>query len=401
MCDYNSFKAENVMQFEFYVPTRIVFGEGTLSELNNRYMPGRKALLVMSKGGSAVKSGAYDRVYQALSSAGAPPVVYAGIGSNPTLEAVNAGIALARNEHCDYVVALGGGSVMDAAKAIALAAPNGENYWDFVAAGTGGAIPVHFQPLPIVAITTTAGTGSEADCTAVVTNTATGEKIGFLHPGMFPVLSVVDSSLTLGVPPKLTAYQGFDALFHATECFLSNKANKMSDMLALTSAEYASKYLARAVKDGSDREARDGMSFSNMLSGMVMTLSGCTSKHGMEHAMSAFNPALPHGAGLIMLAPAYYGFMIERHVCDGRFVTLARAMGVEGAKEPRDFLKALSALMQACGVDDLKMSEYGISPENFEELAENAMTSMKRVFLNDRLPLKKEDVIAIYARSYR
>lgn len=102
-----------------------------------------------------------------------------------------------------------------------------------------------------------------------------------------------------------------------------------------------------------------------------------------------------------MLAPAYYGFMIERHVCDGRFVTLARAMGVEGAKEPRDFLKALSALMQACGVDDLKMSEYGISPENFEELAENAMNSMKRVFLNDRLPLKKEDVIAIYARSYR
>lgn len=265
------------MQFEFYVPTRIVFGEGTLSELNNRYMPGRKALLVMSKGGSAVKSGAYDRVYQALSSAGAPPVVYAGIGSNPTLEAVNAGIALARNEHCDYVVALGGGSVMDAAKAIALAAPNGENYWDFVSAGTGGGIPIHFQPLPLVAITTTAGTGSEADCTAVVTNTATGEKIGFLHPGMFPVLSVVDSGLTLGVPPKLTAYQGFDALFHATECFLSNKANKMSDMLALTSAEYASKYLARAVKDGSDREARDGMSFSNTL-GLHLK-----ARHGARH----------------------------------------------------------------------------------------------------------------------
>ena len=186
-----------------------------------------------------------------------------------------------------------------------------------------------------------------------------------------------------------------------TECIRRCPRQARLPWYALTSAEYASKYLARAVKDGSDREARDGMSFSNMLSGMVMTLSGCTSKHGMEHAMSAFNPALPHGAGLIMLAPAYYGFMIERHVCDGRFVTLARAMGVEGAKEPRDFLKALSALMQACGVDDLKMSEYGISPENFEELAENAMNSMKRVFLNDRLPLKKEDVIAIYARSYR
>ena len=389
------------MQFEFYVPTRIVFGEGTLSELNTRYLPGRKALLVISKGRSAKASGAFDRVYSALAEAGRPPVVFAGIGANPSLDEVNAGVALARDEKCDFVVALGGGSVLDSAKAIALTAPNGENYWDFVAAGTGGAIPIHFQPLPLVAITTTAGTGSEADCTAVVTNPATGEKIGFLHPGMFPVLSIVDSTLTAGVPPKLTAYQGFDALFHATECYLSNKANKMSDMLALTSAEYASKYLARAVKDGSDREARDGVSFSNMLSGMVMTLSGCTSKHGMEHAMSAFNPALPHGAGLIMLAPAYYGFMIERHVCDGRFVTLARAMGVEDAKSPRDFLKALSALMQACGVDHLKMSEYGIKPENFETLAENAMTSMKRVFLNDRRPLSKEDVIAIYARSYR
>ena len=389
------------MQFEFFVPTRIVFGEGTLSELNGRRMPGRKALIVMSNGNSARSSGAFARTLTALSASGETPAVYAGIGANPSLEEVNAGAALARREGCDYVVALGGGSVLDAAKAIALTAPNGENYWDFVAAGTGGGRPLGYAPLPIVAITTTAGTGSEADATAVVTNPATGEKIGFVHPGMFPVLSIVDSTLTYGVPPALTAYQGFDALFHATECYVSNKANKMSEMLSLTSVRYVSEYLARAVKNGADAEARDGMSFANTLSGMVMTLSGCTSKHGMEHAMSAFNPALPHGAGLIMLAPAYYGYMIERHVCDGRFVTLARAMGVEGAKEPRDFLKALSALMQACGVDDLKMSEYGISPENFEELAENAMNSMKRVFLNDRLPLKKEDVIAIYARSYR
>lgn len=389
------------MQFEFFVPTRIIFGEGTLSELEKRPMPGSRALVVTSRGSSAKRIGAYDKVLAALGSSGCTAVVYPEIGANPTLEEVNGGAVLARREGCDFVVALGGGSVMDASKAIALTAPNGENYWEFVAAGTGGGRPVKNKPLPIVAVTTTAGTGSEADATSVVTNTATGEKIGFVHPGMFPTLSIVDSSLTRGVPPALTAYQGFDALFHATECYVSNKANKMSDMLALTSVEYISKYLARAVNCGSDREARDGMSFANTLSGMVMTLSGCTSKHGMEHAMSALSPKLPHGAGLIMIAPAYYGHMAEVHACDGRFVALARAMGAEGASGPQDFLNALLALMQECGVGDIKMSDYGILPEHFERMAENATTSMKRVFLNDRVPLSKEDVIAIYARSYR
>lgn len=389
------------MQFEFFVPTRILFGEGTVDELSSRPLPGRRALLVISGGRSAKASGAFDKVYAALNAAGSPPVVYDKVGANPTLACVNEGARIARENGCDFVTALGGGSVMDAAKAIALTAANGENYWDFVSAGTGGGRAITNAPLPLVAITTTAGTGSEADATAVVTNPATGEKIGFVHPGMFPVLSVVDSSLTKGVPPALTAYQGFDALFHATECYVSNKANKMSDMLALTSAGYVSKYLARAVKDGADEEARDGMSFANMLSGMVMTLSGCTSKHGMEHAMSALSPSLPHGAGLIMLAPAYYGHMIEAHVCDDRFCALAKAMGKENCQGPSDFISVLKKLMSDCGVGGLKMSEYDISPSDFPSLADNAMSSMKRVFLNDRLPLSREDVIEIYKKSYR
>ena len=175
----------------------------------------------------------------------------------------------------------------------------------------------------------------------------------------------------------------------------------MSDMLALTSVSYCAKYLARAVNDGSDGEARDGMSFANMLSGMVMTLSGCTSKHGMEHAMSALSPRLAHGAGLIMLAPSYYEHMLSVHACDERFVSLARAMGCGGAGSPHDFVDALKKLMRECGVEGLKMSDYGIQPKDFAAMAENAMTSMKRVFSNDRVPLTKDDVIAIYSRAYR
>lgn len=389
------------MQFEFFVPSRIMFGNGALDELKDRALPGKKALLVTSCGSSAKRSGALDKVLAALEKQGCTYALFNKIGANPDLPTVNEGARLAEKEECDFVIALGGGSVMDASKAIALTAPNGKNYWDFVTAGTGGGKPIKNKPLPLVAITTTAGTGSEADATAVVTNPETQEKIGFVHSGMFPVLSVVDSSLTLGIPAKLTAYQGFDALFHATECYVANKANKMSEMLSLTSISYCAKYLARAVNCGSDEEARDGMSFANTISGMVMTLSGCTSKHGMEHAMSAKCPSLAHGAGLIMLAPAYYEHMIERHVCDDRFIAMARAMGAEGDVQPCDFLTKLCALIKECGADNLKMSDYGIRPEDFPSLAENAMSSMKRVFLNDRVPLTKEDVIAIYSKSYK
>lgn len=388
------------MQFKFSVPTQIIFGEGSLDELSRRNLPGSRALLVLSRGNSAERSGAFDKVYSALNSCGNPPVVYKGIGANPSLEQVNEGARVAREGGCDFVVALGGGSVMDAAKAIALLAPNGVNYWDFVAAGTGGGMPVKNGALPIVAITTTAGTGSEADATAVVTNPQTGEKIGFVHPQMFPVLSIVDSSLTHGIPAALTAYQGFDALFHAVECYISAKANKMSDMLALTSVQYVAKFLVRAVKDGSDAEARDGMSFANMLSGMVMTLSGCTANHGMEHAMSAFNSDLPHGAGLIMLAPAYFAREIAVGACEERFKELATAMG-RPASSGADFLTALTSLMEECGVDGLKMSDYGITPQNFANLADIAMSSMARVFANERVPMSREEVIEVYKKSYR
>lgn len=144
------------MQFEFFVPTRILFGEGTVDELSSRPLPGRRALLVISGGRSAKASGAFDKVYAALNAAGSPPVVYDKVGANPTLACVNEGARIARENGCDFVTALGGGSVMDAAKAIALTAANGENYWDFVSAGTGGGRAITNAPLPLVAITTTA-----------------------------------------------------------------------------------------------------------------------------------------------------------------------------------------------------------------------------------------------------
>lgn len=162
----------------------------------------------------------------------------------------------------------------------------------------------------VIAITTTAGTGSEVDPWGVVTNEQTHEKIGV--EAAFPVLAVVDPKLMLTVPPKFTAYQGFDALFHSVESYISKFANLASDMYALTAIEHIARNLPRAVANGDDLEARTRVAFGNTLSGVVMCLSATTSQHSMEHAMSAYHQDLPHGAGLIMLSRAYFSFFIDR-----------------------------------------------------------------------------------------
>ncbi|MFA6811850.1 MAG: iron-containing alcohol dehydrogenase, partial [Bacteroidaceae bacterium] len=202
-------------------------------------------------------------------------------------------------------------------------------------------------------------------------------------------------------PPKLTAYQGFDALFHSVECYGSNQANLMGDMYALTSIENIGKYLVRAVKDGNDMEAREHVAFSNNLSGAVMTISSCTSEHSLEHAMSAYHQNLTHGAGLIMLSKAYFSYFINKHVCDDRFIRLAQALGKKDASKPMDFITELVKLQEACGVADLKMSDFEIIPDEFEQFTANAKETMGRLFACDRAQLSDEDCVAIYQESYK
>lgn len=388
--------------FNMYVPTRFLFGNGRLNELHQQKMPGKKALLAISNGKSVRENGTLDRTLEQLKKAGIEVAVFSGIGANPTKTAVMEGAAKARENSCDFIIALGGGSVMDASKAIAMMAANDGDLWDYVGGKTGKGLPLQKDPLPLICITTTAGTGSEADQWGVVTNEETNEKIGVGgYDSTFPVLSIIDPELMISVPPKFTAYQGFDALFHATESYISSFASNMSDMYALTAIENAGKYLARAVQDGNDMEAREGMAFANMLSGVVMTISVTTAEHSLEHAMSAYHPELPHGAGLIMISKAFHGFFIEKHACDERFVRMAQALGMKNAAKPEDFLIALTKLQEECGVADLKMSDYGISPDEFAKMATNAWETMGGLFAANPCEMTHEDCVEVFRTSYR
>ncbi len=388
--------------YNVYIPTKILFGAGQLSNLHIQKMPGKKALIVISNGKAVRENGSLDRTLSQLNKAGVVTDLFDKVEANPLKSTVMAGAKAARENACDFIVALGGGSVMDAAKAMAAMATNDGDIWDYMFGGTGGGKPLAADPLPLICITTTAGTGSEVDQWGVITNPETNEKMGFGGDDrLFPVLAIVDAELMATVPPKFTAYQGFDTLFHATEVYISKFANPYSDMVSSTAMENIVKYLARTVKDGDDTEAREGIAFANTLSGHAMVTSCTTAEHSMEHAMSAYHQSLPHGAGLIMISKAFYEFFIDKHACDYRFVRMAQLMGIPNADKPQDFITALVKLQEDCGVADLKMSDYGITYDELDTLAKNARETMGALFAANPCEMTHEDCVGIFRKAYR
>lgn len=344
--------------YSFCIPTKFIFGAGALMQLHEEALPGKKALIVMTDGLSLIKHGYLAELEKQLKLAGCKYVLYAGIKPNPTKESIMEAAALTRAKGWDFVIGFGGGSPMDSAKVIALMATNPGDLWDYCQRGTGGRKQPMVPPLPIICITTTAGTGSEADASGMVTNLETHEKLGIGFPELFPTLSVIDPELMTSVPPRLTAYQGLDTFFHLAEGYLSKKANFFNEMFSITGIQNVGQYLARSVKNPQDLEAREHMAFANTLGGFVMSTGKLLSQHSLEHILSAYHPNLPHGAGLILICRAYFQYFIDKNCCPEKFVSLTKALGMSEAKEPRDFMKALENLLTDCEVADLNKNQY-------------------------------------------
>ncbi len=390
------------MNFNLNSPTNLLFGAGSLQQLGSQTMPGKKALLLLSAGKSAKVSGALDKTQEQLEKAGVEYVPCAIIKENPTKDLVMEAAGVARENGCDFIVALGGGAVLDSSVAVAAMATNSGDLWDYVVGGTGKAQPLANDPLPIVTITLTAGTGSEINNWGVISKLDTHEKIGFGgDPRLVPVLAIVDPELMKTVPPKYTAYQGFDALFHNTEVMMSKGVNILSETVALSAIEHIAKYLPKAVADGNDLEAREHVAYGSTMAGITMQLTSTTAQHSMEHAMSAYHPNLPHGAGLILISKAFAEYFIERHACDEQFVKMARVMGMPDADKPEDFVTALVKLQQDCGVADLKMSDYGIQKKECMTLAVNARETMGGLFLANPCEMNDEDCAGVFEKAYR
>ncbi len=331
--------------FGQYIPTRIFFGNGEIKRMATEKLPGRKAMIVISSGTSMRKFGYLEKLTQALDSQKIPYVIYDKILPNPIREHVMEAATICREEGCDFIIGLGGGSSIDSAKSIAIMARNDGDYWDYISGGSGKAKPITKGVLPIIAIPTTAGTGTEADQWTVISNGE--EKIGFGTDETFPTISIVDPELMVSVPPHLTAYQGFDALFHSVEGYLANIASPLSQMYSLKSIELIASNLTKAVKDGADLEARANVALGSMLAGMVEATSCTISQHALEHAMSGLFPKLPHGAGLIIISEAYLSSFLND--VPERYKEMAQAMTGKRSDDPEDVIRALVQLQKDCG----------------------------------------------------
>ena len=384
--------------FQFFMPTKVLFGAGQLGNLHLEQMPGKKALIVTSNGSSTKKYGYLEAVERELDLAGVGHVLFDEVRPNPTNHNVMDGAAKARENVCDFVVALGGGSVMDCAKCIGLMMVNEGDLWDYAFSQKGGKREFVKPMAPLVAITTSAGTGSEVDMFSVISNDEMEEKTGVFDGSMFPTISVVDSDLMMSVPQKFTAYQGMDAFFHAAESMVNTKEHPMGEMFALKAIELIAENLPKAYADGSDREARSNMALANSLAGYYML---CTSEHTMEHVMGSYHDTLAHGAGLIMISHAYFDFFAERKAAEEPMMKMARAMGVENPKSGKDFIAALDRLIAAVGCADLKMSDHGITREEIKKWPQHIHEVLGGDITADPLPLSDDDYLSIYEASYK
>lgn len=383
--------------FVFNMPTKVLFGAGQLSNLHSEKIPGKKALIVTSNGASTKKYGYLAMAEKEMLLAGVKTILFDEVRPNPTKENVMDGAKKAKETGCDFVVALGGGSIMDCSKCIALMMTNPGDIWDYSLSNSGGKKNAEINAAPIVCITTSAGTGSEVDIASVISNDETKEKTGIFFPSMFPTLSVVDANLMTSVPPKFTAYQGMDAFFHASESVINKNEHPMGEMFALKAIELIAKYLPIAYQDGSNIEARENMALANTLAGYYML---CTSAHTMEHVMGSFHDDLVHGAGLIMIAHAYYDFFASKSASEAPMMKMAKAMGVENPTSGMDFIAALDKLIASVGCADLKMSDAGITEDELKLYPQKIHEVLGGDITADPLALSDADYLEMYEKSF-
>lgn len=386
--------------FIYNNPTKIFFGKGKLGLLHTEPLPGKKALLLTSAGQSYKRSGAFDKTVEELKLAGVEYVHLANISENPLKENCEEAGRFAKENKCAFILALGGGAVLDAAVATAIMATNDGDLWDYIDGGSGKGMTAPNQPLPIVTIATTSGTGSEINECAVISREDTKEKIGMADRRCKPVLAVVDPIYMKTVPPLYTALQGFDAFTHHCEVMMSTKCNIMAEMIALDSISRLYKYLPLAVENGNDETAREQVAYAATMSGITMQLTRITAQHSIEHALSAYNRNLPHGAGLVLISTEYAKFLSERHACDERYIKLAYVMGYPNTENPQDFITALEKFKDRCGLAHLKMSDYGIGKDDLNKIPQSARALQGGGFEVTPCELTDKDILSILKNSY-
>jgi alcohol dehydrogenase YqhD (iron-dependent ADH family) len=391
------------MNFDYHNPTRLIFGAGSLSRLGEFAQHFGKRALVVTGGGSVKRTGTFERAVRSLTDAGLSVVECEGIEPNPRLTSVKRGAETARDNDCDLIVALGGGSVMDAAKVIAAAVLYEGDPWDMIFHGQPDP-HVPTQALPLIAVPTLAATGSEMNCGAVISNTETKEKSFVQAECLYPKVALLDPELTVSVPKDQTAYGVCDLITHITESYFNGSGDTpIQDRFAEGVISTAMEYGPRAIADGRDLNARTQLQWAATvaLNGWISSGSGSAGYpvHMIEHTVSAFHD-ITHAAGLAIINPAWMRFAARAN--PAKFVQFAERVFGLSATGPDDLDCALAgidrfeAFLQSIGCPT-RFSELDIDDKLIETYAKETL----RIIHDDdgllpaRPPMSEANIVAV------
>lgn len=381
------------MDFTFGIPSFVHFGAGKAAKLGEiaACFGARRAFVVYDRGVKA--AGIVDGLLAALGAAGVACVEYDGVLANPPDTQIEEAAALARRAEVDIVVAIGGGSAIDSAKAINILLTNPSPI-----AAYEGFNKVSKPVKPLIAIPTTAGTASEVTAVSIVTDTQRTKKMVIGGQFVGPTIALADPLLTLGLPPDITAATGMDALTHAIEAYVSKAAMPPTDVMALRAIELISANLVRVFNDGGNVEARSAMLLGSMMAGFAFNSAVLGLTHSIAHPLSA-HFHLPHGVANAIALPHVMEF--NAPAAPARFRDIAAALGVEvaalsDAQASRAAVDRVVALNRALRIPTL--SSCGVARDGFERLAEDALAEVSTYF-NPRAA-SKDDVLGILDRAY-
>ncbi|MDR1446781.1 MAG: iron-containing alcohol dehydrogenase [Treponema sp.] len=304
--------------FTYFAPTEIFFGWGCLSQIGDIAARYSKKALVVTGHSSPSGAALYGRVREYLAGAGVEAAHFDGVIPNPTTGVVSAGARMAKDFGARLVIGLGGGSSMDAAKAIAVEATHPGTAWDYLHYTSG---PTE-KTLPIIAVGTTAGTGSQTTPCAVITNPEKKDKSAIWHRNIFPRAAIVDPELTVTMPKDVTAQTGFDAFCHNFESYISVGTNPLVETIALEGIRIIVENLPKVLSDGGDAGARSRMAWADTLGGMAIASGGVTLPHGLGMQIGGFCPHVSHGQSLAVFYPEFTRFTRPQAV--QKFAVLGR-----------------------------------------------------------------------------
>lgn len=375
------------MEFTYNLPVNLIFGRGSVAKLGvtvSEY--GKKALIVTGRN-STKKSGLLDRAVKYLSDAGVDSVVYDKVSQNPLTTTAMDAARVAKDESCDVVVGVGGGSIMDCAKATAFLAVNDGDINDYIFSRL-----TSDKALPIVLVPTTCGTGSEGNGFAVLTNPDNGDKKSLRCNAIIAKASIVDSECMMTMPKSVLASVGFDALCHCMEAYISKISQPLTEIMCLKGIELIGKHLVSLYEGECSSESWDAVSFASTLGGMVINTAGVTLPHGMEHPASGLKDIV-HGRGLATLTPVIMEASIKG--APEKFAVMSRLLG---GTDENDYVKVLKEFLDKLQLTTT-LSELGIEEKDIDWMAENCMKVSAVGIANHPVVFSQEEIRELYRRS--